>query len=1044
MTSNHVRLIDACYPASAVLASAGTDFRPNAQELSRLTYYASNRPGKLTKLGVVLEKRTRQDARKAATGHVKSKASLLITLGIYKALATECKSELSLLTPSLLAAVEATFSALPNDLEVVAKAASVFTAWATFTDGNLVGPSGNLTPMYIDCLRHFARLSTVEAVSGDGELRNRTRLVGLAAFTAVVNSDVLHHASANFVGQTRVLIPALLHTVHQAGLESLQEELSTIKSHPSPASPYLAQFQARPHAERRAASIHIHVDGEKGPLFSEVANACIRVLQALFSRCSASQVVNVLDAYFDYLDKSAYWDQVQVCCWFSEHAAEWTQYQYRYSVPTKLVERLLDSQDTPLPTHLHTTLAAMVTTVFTSPAPLINLSTSDIISNLITLILRRVAIDPLDALLPPLVQCIASLGTHVYYSDQIQDLAAELISRLVGVQVNGLLGHGRFGNDVGRNEGIRCLLAALVGLMQAGNKVPSSGPTRRVVEADGDKGKGPSILRDFGVNQFMDEPGEVRGPAMRRTRVRPDTWQDTLALLCESEFGVRAEYARALVVYINEETPRESLPSDSLGDLGLARKSRAEQNARRMPTLLGDVTARFLHALHASAYLLAVSSSLGLTSPTPPRSQSQTSSTHAITAENVPLTSEPATDEKEGVNEKEAGSERAPDPVVEEKDRTASRRTPVHRPRQLSLALSLLEPAPDQLPQTGPMPVWPSDYAHLVAVLTAAHERLPTRSLLSGVPMLLALDAATQGEFADGEAVSLRRRAVREMIGRLWLVIARTWDCPELEACAQKALSSLAPPAVIPTLPERSSDHLLHPPEQPTEFMTPEHQSRGESSSSTQPFINKETALSALAGNRNVQVATGLDRAALLARLATKWSMELALRDSVEHTSNFEIRPANPSTFVKLMHIENMSMQSLARSTRGVGVGDLREALEGRSSMSNPNLVPSIHTYDHGAATRNLSVAHETFFASAGTGSPGARPASAFRVRSKSTFGNGKPSTFKPGAGGQDVRDMLNKIVGKPNGSSMLKAPFPALQKRQPGTSTILSTSPPS
>jgi len=74
MNSNHLRLIDACYPPSAVLASAAGDHRPNAQELSRLTYYASNRPGKLTKLGVVLEKRVRADARKAATGHIKAKA----------------------------------------------------------------------------------------------------------------------------------------------------------------------------------------------------------------------------------------------------------------------------------------------------------------------------------------------------------------------------------------------------------------------------------------------------------------------------------------------------------------------------------------------------------------------------------------------------------------------------------------------------------------------------------------------------------------------------------------------------------------------------------------------------------------------------------------------------------------------------------------------------------------------------------------------------------------------------------------------------------
>lgn len=117
--------------------------------------------------------------------------SLLVTLGIYKALATECKNDVGLLTPSLLAAVDATLATVPNDLEIAAKTATVvrptvasrvparltlypqFTAWATFTDGNLVGPNGNLAPTYLSCLRHFARLSVVEATSTDGELRNR-------------------------------------------------------------------------------------------------------------------------------------------------------------------------------------------------------------------------------------------------------------------------------------------------------------------------------------------------------------------------------------------------------------------------------------------------------------------------------------------------------------------------------------------------------------------------------------------------------------------------------------------------------------------------------------------------------------------------------------------------------------------------------------------------------------------------------------------------------------------------------------------------------
>ena len=133
------------------------------------------------------------------------------------------------------------------------------------------------------------------------------------------------------------------------------------------------------------------------------------------------------------------WENLGVCRWLARKACEWTQYQYRYAVPTRLVERLLESQDTSAASPLQSALAAMVTTVFTSSIPLINLSTSDIVSNLVTLILRRVVVDSNDPLLPLLVECIASLGTHIYYSDQIQDLAGELISRLVVVESQGVL-----------------------------------------------------------------------------------------------------------------------------------------------------------------------------------------------------------------------------------------------------------------------------------------------------------------------------------------------------------------------------------------------------------------------------------------------------------------------------------------------------------------------------------------------------------------------------------------------------------------------------
>lgn len=76
-TPNHVQLISACYPPNAALLTAGPDYRPNSQELSRMTYYASNRPGKINKLASELEKRIRLDSRKAKAGNIRARSYVL-------------------------------------------------------------------------------------------------------------------------------------------------------------------------------------------------------------------------------------------------------------------------------------------------------------------------------------------------------------------------------------------------------------------------------------------------------------------------------------------------------------------------------------------------------------------------------------------------------------------------------------------------------------------------------------------------------------------------------------------------------------------------------------------------------------------------------------------------------------------------------------------------------------------------------------------------------------------------------------------------------
>ncbi|EEB93113.1 hypothetical protein MPER_08276 [Moniliophthora perniciosa FA553] len=114
-------------------------FTPN-HELSRLTYYASNHPDKIAKLGSELEKRLRNECRKARLGNMRMRS-------------------------------KTTLDASSNDLEISARAASVFTAWTTYTDGHLIGTDSSLTKNYISCLRHFAALASSQ--EKDVEIRNR-------------------------------------------------------------------------------------------------------------------------------------------------------------------------------------------------------------------------------------------------------------------------------------------------------------------------------------------------------------------------------------------------------------------------------------------------------------------------------------------------------------------------------------------------------------------------------------------------------------------------------------------------------------------------------------------------------------------------------------------------------------------------------------------------------------------------------------------------------------------------------------------------------
>ena len=375
----------------------------------------------------------------------------------------------------------------------------------------------------------------------------------------------------------------------------------------------------------------------------------------------------------------------------------------------------------------------MLTTVFTSPIPLVNLSTSDIVSTLITLILRRVAVNPKDDLLALLVESIASLGAHVYYSDQIQDLASELVSRLVTIDTQGPLNQQK---DVAeaRSQAIRCLLAGLLGLMLAAD---NQNDCRHPLP---------------GTSSPLSRPSQ-------RARVSGEIWYDILGLLCDGDFAVRSDFAQSLVTYLRCEISKVDVDSA---------RPRALNGTSTHPNsisilLFGDSATRSLHAIHAYLFLLLTSPFLGSSFRTPvpptypPSGDITTVGTSSITEGDHPQNGE----------------------VIDGQPSSSRRRSvdPAARSRKSSSA-HLLDPVSAKV--TSSCSASLSDYALVLRVLTAIHEEVPVRGLVTGVPMLVALESAA--EFDETADVSTRQRAaaLKEVLAHVWLSIGRVWKCTEL------------------------------------------------------------------------------------------------------------------------------------------------------------------------------------------------------------------------------------------------------------------------
>ena len=625
-------------------------------------------------------------------------------------------------------------------------------------------------------------------------------------------SEALYNSPSQFKAQASAIVPALLVNLLQVDISVLDSEwvnthwskygilIDCTRSENDKNSPalatFLADFRSRPLLERRAASIHLHVDGEEGPSSADVANAALKAFACLLNQSNGAQVSMVMQSVLDSLGLHDGWKHTNHGCWFIRKAIEWTQYQYRFAVPSRLIDRLAEAQEDPRPSDLHKTLAAMIKAAFTAPVPLVNLSTSDVCSNLTALILRRIAMNPNDDLLPDLVGCVGALGTHIYYADQIHDLACEIIGRLAHVESNGI----NYGSQTssrsgeGRIMALRSLIACVKLLIETSSKPLHHHAAS--VDGHGDEDRcrlgatptKPEMDMKEGRPRRSSDVISLRAGLPRRSRIAPDVWQETLSLLCDESFAVRSDYARVLVLYLKSEiraelVSRVSTDGTGTGHLKPARIADDGSRAVKSNGLSDGPTSRFLHALQASVYVLATSSHLGLPPSSPPspahslddlREHEPERRRDPVSVNITPST--PLPEQSFNLDQEQNGDSFIAAQSSRRKSLGLTTQVfKLHRIRRLLDAALYQSPRSPQ-PDAGEGSACLSDYAHILHILDAIHEQTPMRALLTGLPMLLALRS-----WCDSDLVPQSRRvAVRHVLARQFEAISRIWDLPEL------------------------------------------------------------------------------------------------------------------------------------------------------------------------------------------------------------------------------------------------------------------------
>ncbi|CAJ0627105.1 6300_t:CDS:10 [Entrophospora sp. SA101] len=330
--SKHATLINNCYP------TAPDELNPKSNELSYLVFYANSKPAKLTKCGIHLEKRVASDVKK------RKKQDIDVSLQIISKLLGACKKDLNLFSKNVVKIIADSLST--KDIELVARACSVFIDFCLYHDGTNLGVDSEFTTIY----------------------------ERLHALQAAVTSDALYKAKSKH--QFQQIIPALLKnlTDDEIGLEHLQKIEMEENNNNSDG-----------HSKPNQFSINsTTISAEQN---ARLAYNCYK---QVFKYANTSNINMSLNPTFAFLDDNNLWLPSSFGISLAFVVISSLQPVFRHTLVTKIIQELnsLINVAESLPKKF--TLIEMLTSILTNKVNLVNYSIIEVLGCLLRHLLNSV------------------------------------------------------------------------------------------------------------------------------------------------------------------------------------------------------------------------------------------------------------------------------------------------------------------------------------------------------------------------------------------------------------------------------------------------------------------------------------------------------------------------------------------------------------------------------------------------------------------------------------------------------------------------------